>query len=239
MVLEESVPVVQDDLPQETAAVDDPGLAVVKAEDQRATAGEVTQISSEILVRKRRREALEEYVAVNGQYVRDEREQIQERKIQALEETVANMRQIVDQHSVQIAALKNLYRQSERRTATVDSGGALADQWLHRVDTLHITLRAKGNEPSYDQVKIALLDTGLSASHVHARHISAWKDFVTESDTMADKTGHGSIGVDIIYKLFPSAQVFVAREFDSSEADAKTQELMVKVCILNCYQWLR
>ena len=215
MVLEDSVPVVQGDLLQEAAAVDDPGLAVVKAEDQRATAGEVTQISNEILVRKRRRETLEEDAAVNGQYVRDEREHIRERKVQALEETVV-------QQSIRIAELENYRRQSERRISTADSGGALADRWLHRVDTLHITLRAEGNEPSYDQVKIALLDTGLSASHVHARDISAWKDFVTGSDAMADKTGHGSMGVDIIYKLLPSAQVFVARVFDDSERDSRT-----------------
>ena len=232
MVLEESVLVVQNDLLQEAAAVDDPDLALVKAEDQRAMVEKATRNSNEIWVLKRRRDVLEEDAAVNGQYGRNERQQINESRIQTLYQTIA-------QQSIQIAALENHHRQSKRRIFTANSSGALADQWLRRVDTLHLTLRAKGNEPSYDLVKIALLDTGLSANHVHAQHILAWKDYVTGSDALADKTGHGSIGVDIIYKLFPSAQVFVARVFDDSEADPRTQDRMAEVCLSICNQWLR
>lgn len=128
MILEELVLVVQDDLLQEAAAVDNPSLIIVKAENQRATSKKITHISSEILIRKRRIETLEKYAAINKQYIRDKREQIQERKIQALKETIINMRQIVVQQSVQIAALENHRRQSERRTATANNGGALSNQ---------------------------------------------------------------------------------------------------------------
>ena len=155
-----------------------------------------------------------------------------DQKIQLLEQGMANIREVVVQQRVQIAALENHQKQLERRIFIANSGDDLADQWLRRVDALHLTLLAKSKEPLYDHVRIALLDTGLPANHIYAQHISGWKDFVTGNDTMADKTGHGSIGVEIIYKLFPRAHLFVARVFENTEADSGTQDLMAKVCFL-------
>lgn len=44
-----------------------------------------------------------------------------------------------------------------------------------------------------------------------------------------DKTGHGTNSVKLIFKVLAEAEVYVARVFDTDEADENTQDLMLEV----------
>lgn len=66
---------------------------------------------------------------------------------------------------------------------------------------------------SYRKVKVAVLDTGLGPDHRMAKTVF-YKDFVTDKEEgMLDKTGHGTLSLDLILEAFPNdeAEFYVAR----------------------------
>lgn len=85
-------------------------------------------------------------------------------------------------------------------------------------------------DETYNRVRIAILDTGIRSDDRYARFIKGYRDFVSGDDTVRmDKTGHGTNGVKLVYKVCPTAEVFVARVFENSLASDDTQDLMAKV----------
>ncbi|KAI9928446.1 hypothetical protein MW887_002491 [Aspergillus wentii] len=103
-------------------------------------------------------------------------------------------------------------------------------QWLQRVDEeFCATLCAPINGPKYKPVRIAVLDTGIVPDHFNRGCVHEYKDFTdSNASDWTDVTGHGSIGINLIVKLFPAAEIYVARVFKHSEAEENTPELIVQ-----------
>lgn len=76
-------------------------------------------------------------------------------------------------------------------------------------------------------MKIAILDTGVSEEYDDL--VTDYKDFITQDeDEWQDKTGHGTIAVKLIKKLYHMAEIYVGRVFDGSQATDNTAALMAK-----------
>lgn len=181
-----------------------------------------------LAVKKRRLSTLGNEWITNGQFAASRREQVSEARIQiqVLQDELADMqRKDLEQRNL-IEVLKDKQRQFEKGA---NEAGSLADDWLRRIDVLHITLRAKGEESRYEQVKIALLDTGITPDNAHAHYIECFEDFILGGHTMIDSTGHGTIGVELILKVFPSAKLYVGRVFEGATAKPKTADIMTEV----------
>jgi hypothetical protein len=92
-------------------------------------------------------------------------------------------------------------------------------------------LRKKRKAGGYNKVKIAILDTGVHGDHPHWTKISGWHDFIIEGNHKGiDITGHGTNGVDLLWRILPEAEIFVARIFEGDKANMRTPELMALVC---------
>lgn len=85
-------------------------------------------------------------------------------------------------------------------------------------------------DETYKKVRVAVIDTGIKGNDSYARRIHDYKDFVTGNDALKqDRTGHGTNSVKLIFTVFAEAEVYVARVFDTNEADEDTQDLMLEV----------
>jgi hypothetical protein len=59
---------------------------------------------------------------------------------------------------------------------------------------------------------------------------SGYKDFVNNNDAVKqEKTGHGTNSVKLMFKVYAEAEFYVARVFESNQANDDTQDLMLKV----------
>ena len=87
------------------------------------------------------------------------------------------------------------------------------------------------------RVKIAVLDTGVDLEH---RKLKKYKDqaqisqercrdFVSGDKVIRDGTGHGTHCAHTILKLCSTARLYVARVFESDEADAGTVQKIIEV----------
>ena len=90
-------------------------------------------------------------------------------------------------------------------------------QWFTKFGAVVDVMRAGGQPDrtsgSYRKVKVAILDTGLEPDHRMAKTVF-YKDFVTDAEEgMLDKTGHGTLSLDLILEAFPhdEAEFYVAR----------------------------
>ena len=121
-----------------------------------------------------------------------------------------------------------------------------SEKWILQVEDLSSILRAKKKDPKYSRVRIAIIDSGMKKDHPFAKSVKVFRDFVTSninlgdnnneimdesepSDEMVDETQHGSIGVSLIGRLAPEADMYVARVFEGSTASVDTQNLIAKV----------
>ncbi|KAK1751492.1 alkaline protease [Echria macrotheca] len=103
-----------------------------------------------------------------------------------------------------------------------------SSNWFDNVDKLNELLRARKQERDleYEQrkVKIAVLDTGISP-HIPVTSEDGWyRDFVEEADSVRDISGHGTDTVRLIYKLVEDPIIYVARVFETKEANEGTAE---------------
>ena len=82
----------------------------------------------------------------------------------------------------------------------------------------------------YKKVKIAVIDTGIDPKHRQAAKVK-YKDFLNEKpEDKRDNTGHGTISVDLILRMYEEAELYVARVFEESRAgEQKEASLMAKV----------
>jgi hypothetical protein len=109
-----------------------------------------------------------------------------------------------------------------------------ADVWFEQLEKLTRLLRKKKLTREYEHVKIAILDTGIRESSPYWGKIKGYEDFVTKGNKLGtDKTGHGTTGVHLIFKVLPEADIYVARVFDHEQADDDTPSLMAEVCNYN------
>ena len=95
---------------------------------------------------------------------------------------------------------------------------------------MNLLLRRKRKAGGYHPVKIAILDSGIESSSPFRKRIKDYEDFVTPEDQVGiDKTGHGTKGVCLTFKVIPEAHVYVARVWDSQNSTSATPELVAKV----------
>jgi subtilisin family serine protease len=104
---------------------------------------------------------------------------------------------------------------------------------------MSLVLGKKRKLGGYKRVKIAILDTGFDWVHPNWIYVKDnYKDFVDEKNNDdeykvgVDKTGHGTNGVHLLFKIMPHADICVARVFDTNEATNETPTLVAKVCLL-------
>ncbi|KAJ4113967.1 hypothetical protein NW760_000858 [Fusarium oxysporum] len=107
---------------------------------------------------------------------------------------------------------------------------ASAKAWFEDLDELNEVLSCLPSETdqTYKQVRVAVIDTGINGNDSYAKHIRGYRDFVTNKDELKqDNTGHGTNSVKLIFKVYAEAEVYVARVFESDEANDDTQDLML------------
>ncbi|KAJ5668904.1 Extracellular alkaline serine protease [Penicillium macrosclerotiorum] len=91
--------------------------------------------------------------------------------------------------------------------------------------------RRNETDTHYRRVKIAVIDTGLDPEHGLANKIN-YKDFVEEGSTeRKDCTGHGTISVDLILRVYEAADLYVARVFERDEADERKEPYLTAKAI--------
>ncbi|KAF3917680.1 Ankyrin-3 [Arthrobotrys entomopaga] len=102
-----------------------------------------------------------------------------------------------------------------------------AAEWLR--DTQRLQCILSGDTDDENRVKIAIIDSGIYPLHPQLELVKEYKDFITQDDKlMVDETRHGSTGVDLITEIAPDADLYVARVFRGTEAEADTPELIAK-----------
>ncbi|UNI19462.1 hypothetical protein JDV02_005644 [Purpureocillium takamizusanense] len=110
-------------------------------------------------------------------------------------------------------------------------GQASSAAWFDELDKLNDILSSLPNEidQAYNQVRIAVIDTGINEDDAYAKQIRGYRDFVANKDYVKqDATGHGTNSVKLIFKVYAEAEVYVARVFESDQANDDTQDLMLK-----------
>jgi hypothetical protein len=99
-----------------------------------------------------------------------------------------------------------------------------SDAWVGELETLILVLRARKPpkfqemDKNHRRVKIAVLDTGIRADHPQASHVT-YKNFADATTSKKDLTGHGSNSVDLLLKVYDSAQLYVGRIFTGNTSD--------------------
>jgi hypothetical protein len=97
---------------------------------------------------------------------------------------------------------------------------------------MNLLLRRKRKAGGYHPVKVAILDTGIDSKSPYWKKIKGYKDFVAvEEQEGIDKTGHGTNGVYLIFKVIPEVEVYVARVWDSQKPTEVTPTLVAQVHI--------
>ena len=72
------------------------------------------------------------------------------------------------------------------------------------------------------RVRIAVLDTGVDATHpeiraaLNEKKIVAFKGFPDSLDPLCDQHGHGTHGTSVLLKTAPTARIYVGRMADDS-----------------------
>lgn len=94
---------------------------------------------------------------------------------------------------------------------------------------------------SYERVKIAILDTGITQEDYDYLRDSLenstppleyeYKDFVRNAaeDTACDSSGHGSAGVSLLLKTCPHASLYIARVLETCVVVKDDVERVVQV----------
>lgn len=106
----------------------------------------------------------------------------------------------------------------------------LADRWFEDVEEINRLLRRRKATLLYEDVRIAVLDTGIREKSPYREFIKGYKDFVDKGDESdIDNTLHGTNAVDLIFKLLDEADIYVARVFNWSHSTSETTSLMAEV----------
>ena len=102
-----------------------------------------------------------------------------------------------------------------------------SDTWMTQLESLVLVLRArkplkfKEIDQNHQPVKIAILDTGIRRDHHQIDKIK-YKNFTDKTDDKDDLTGHGTDSVDLLLKVYESAQLCVGRIFKGNTSDEES-----------------
>lgn len=106
----------------------------------------------------------------------------------------------------------------------------LADRWFDDVEEMNRLLRRRKGTLPYENVRIAVLDSGIREKSPYREFIKGYKDFVDKGDESGiDNTLHGTNAVHLIFKLLDEADIYVARVFNRSHSTSETTSLMAEV----------
>ena len=98
---------------------------------------------------------------------------------------------------------------------TVYRKAKLADRWFDDVEEMNRWLKRRKGTLPYENVRIAVLDTGIREKSPYRKLIKGYKDFVQKgNDSGMDNTLHGTNAVHLIFKLLDEADIYVTRAFD-------------------------
>jgi len=92
-----------------------------------------------------------------------------------------------------------------------------ADEYFGRLGGIHDFI-----ETSHAKVRIAMLDTGINASHPEMAErksngsIADCEGFPGDLNPLEDLSGHGTHGASVLFKTAPNAILFVAKVFDDN-----------------------
>ncbi|KAK3324952.1 hypothetical protein B0H66DRAFT_615264 [Apodospora peruviana] len=100
---------------------------------------------------------------------------------------------------------------------TMDSGTPSSEKWFGEMSRLNTVLDdPSADSPSTPIVKVVILDTGVRGRF--ARAVKGYKDFVSNNDTVkTDETGHGTRAVELMFKVFEKAHIYVGRVFQTND----------------------
>lgn len=108
--------------------------------------------------------------------------------------------------------------------------------WLDENDDRRVDDRTErlGKSDEDSLIKIAILDSGcdsqLQAKLTRGKVAAGWKDFVNEGSIQwVDNSGHGTVVVSILIQIVKYAKIYVARVFDSKQADSGTAKRVARV----------
>lgn len=110
------------------------------------------------------------------------------------------------------------------------SSAPTSDRWFAQLENLKTILRLprSKSDASYAPTKIAILDTGIDKSH--SSSVVEYRDFLDPKDVhRCDSTGHGTSAFKLLQKVYPEAQIFVGRVWESNQANHDTENIMTKV----------
>ncbi|KAK6537565.1 hypothetical protein TWF694_011747 [Orbilia ellipsospora] len=116
-----------------------------------------------------------------------------------------------------------------------------SDKWFGEFQKFSAILGIRKSErKESDRVRIAILDSGMDENHPLREYVQdgikdQYKDFVdkeTEKGPSKPKDlhgdQHGSAGLDLIFRIAPEAEVFVARVFEKAQANNNTPKLIAE-----------
>lgn len=72
------------------------------------------------------------------------------------------------------------------------------------------------------KTRIAVIDTGIDKDDPNAEEVSDYRDFIDGNDGIkVDDTGHGTAIIDLIYRVYEPAEIFVARVLSTPERNER------------------
>lgn len=94
-----------------------------------------------------------------------------------------------------------------------------ADAWFTRLSEVHKAIDKERKDDSRP-IRVALLDTGVDASHEQFENLDSHKSikklqgFPQSLDPKGDTLGHGTHAASVLIKTAPHAKVYIARVVD-------------------------
>ncbi|KAL7912198.1 hypothetical protein GGI35DRAFT_309378 [Trichoderma velutinum] len=126
------------------------------------------------------------------------------------------------------ARLRPIYQ--ENKIEHPQPGRCMSQSWFKRMESLNYIFKA-ADDDAYEQVKIAVIDTGVKPNDAAVAYIAGYRDLVGRDDSIkCDNTGHGTTLINLIYDMCENALVYVVRIFETNEANDDTQALAIEVC---------
>ncbi len=81
-------------------------------------------------------------------------------------------------------------------------------------------------------MKVAILDTGIDASHPaflhHVFNDETCKDWTGSGGPTVDRIGHGTHSAALVLKVAPNASLYVGKVFDSVNGNVRTPKLVAE-----------
>ncbi|KXH42600.1 extracellular alkaline serine protease [Colletotrichum simmondsii] len=94
---------------------------------------------------------------------------------------------------------------------------ASVNKWFSRLERVNDVLEISSQSET-PKTAIAVIDTGIDMNDCNAEEIWGYRDFVDGNDEIkVDDTGHGTAIIDLIYRVYEPAKIFVARVLSTEE----------------------